>query len=309
MRFCPAGFLVVDKPRGAVSRAITSRLHRSIAESLGATRKSIKVGHVGTLDPLATGVLVVSIGTATRLSNLLHDEPKRYLATFDWGWRSETADTTGPLFAVPQPRSVDPAELQSVLPQFVGTVTQRPPSFSAKRVDGRRAYELARRGRPVEMPETTVQIDAIDLVAVDDDSFTIDVRCGAGTYIRSLGRDIAAACGSSAVMSALRRTRTGPFLIDQAQPPATVIASPLKCLTPARVAIAGRMPEHAISERQAVDIRNGSPLPGGDDFAAAPQVACLMGEELVALAEPIGDALQPRLVFPRKPLVPSHGRR
>jgi tRNA pseudouridine55 synthase len=214
------GFLNIDKPQGLTSRAVVDRFQRLLRE-LGFKRGTMpKVGHAGTLDPLATGVLVVCVGDATRLIELVQSRPKTYRGTFVFGQRSDTDDVTGQVVEGDPARAVTVTreELETALATFRGRVEQVPPVFSAVKVAGRRAYKLARHGAEVELQARTVEIHRVDVIRFEPPELTLDIECGSGTYIRSIGRDLGERLGCGAVMSALCRTRVGPFELAQAMP-------------------------------------------------------------------------------------------
>ena len=172
-----------------------------------------RLGHTGTLDPMATGVLPVLVGKAARACDILPDQSKMYRATVQFGWETDTEDVWGTRTAVYPEMHVTKEALDAVLPQFVGAIQQVPPMYSAVSVEGTRLYELARRGVVIERPARTVQVDSIVLEAWDEDKQTaeLSVACGKGTYIRTLLEDIAAAMGQKGTMSALRRTAAGLY--------------------------------------------------------------------------------------------------
>ena len=177
-----------------------------------------KTGHAGTLDPLASGVLVVCVGPATRLIDYVQRMPKRYRATFLLGRTSPTEDIEGEvkmLANAPQP-SRD--EIASAAARLTGEIRQRPPAYSALKVAGRRAYDLARAGHEIELAPRTIIVHSIDTIDYAYPQLTLDIRCGSGTYVRSLGRDLAESLGTGAVMSALERSEVGHFHIADAWP-------------------------------------------------------------------------------------------
>lgn len=198
------GFLNINKPSGVTSRHVTSQIQRLLG-----TR--FKVGHAGTLDPLATGVLVLAVGPATRLVSYLHRKPKSYIGQFRLGLTSPSQDIDGDVEPVHSANAVTKLELDSKLTKFLGTITQTPPKYSAIKIDGKRAYNLARRGKDVIMPEREIEIHSLALRKFNFPDFEIEVKCSSGTYVRTLGRDIALACGTDAVMTGLRRTQVGIF--------------------------------------------------------------------------------------------------
>ena len=204
------GFFNVDKPSGIVSSTVVNKIK---------WLSGVPCGHMGTLDPLASGVLPVGVGNAARLFDYFLEKEKEYVAEFTFGVDSDTLDSTGNLIQgghVP-----DETEIAGVLPTFFGDIMQVPPKYSAKNVNGRRGYDLARAGIDFELAPKKVHIYGIELLgrkADSADTFLVKIRCGGGTYIRSLGRDIAAALGTKAVMSALRRTQSGTFTLQNAVP-------------------------------------------------------------------------------------------
>ncbi len=204
------GILIVDKPIGPTSHDIVGLIRR-----LAATKR---VGHGGTLDPFASGVLPVFLGRGTRLVEFHLTDTKAYRATVCFGASSSTDDLEGELTPAAGP-APDQAALEAALPAFTGPIAQRPPAYSAIKVGGRRAYALARAGETVELAARQITIQALSLVAWDgadpDRPIAIlDVTCSAGTYIRSLARDLGEHLGSAAYLGALRRTAAGPFTID-----------------------------------------------------------------------------------------------
>jgi tRNA pseudouridine55 synthase len=205
------GLLVLDKPAGITSRAAVDRAQRWFAVRT-------RVGHTGTLDPLATGVLVLCLGGATRLSEYVQRMAKTYVSTFLLGARSDSDDAYGLVTAVPGASAPDSAALAAALAEFVGTIQQVPPAYSAAKVAGARAYDLARAGRGVELRSRAVQIYSIDVRNYAYPLLEVKVRCGKGTYIRSLARDLGERLGCGAYVQELRRTRVGPFAADDAVP-------------------------------------------------------------------------------------------
>jgi tRNA pseudouridine55 synthase len=177
--------------------------------------RPVKAGHAGTLDPLATGVLVVGLGSATRLVEYVQQFAKTYQATFLLGRSSDTEDVTGLVTELPNARAPSHAEITALLPRFLGTIQQRPPAYSALKVDGQRAYKMARRGDDVQLAARPIVIHSLEIVRYECPELELLVRCGSGTYIRSLGRDLAEALGDAAVMSQLRRLEIGPFRVEE----------------------------------------------------------------------------------------------
>lgn len=201
------GLLVLDKPSRVTSHDVVQRVRRAL--------RVRQVGHTGTLDPMATGVLVICVGVATRVSEYLLGHDKAYRATIRLGVETDTYDATGEIVAT-HTVNVERTELEQALAQFVGALQQVPPMHSAIKRDGQKLYELARAGIEVEREARPVVIHAIELLDYQAPDVSIDVRCSAGTYIRSLAHDLGAALGTGAHLNALRRTQVGPFGLDQA---------------------------------------------------------------------------------------------
>ncbi len=206
------GWIVVDKPVGPSSAQVVGKLKWALRQG---GHGKVKIGHGGTLDPLASGVLPIALGEATKLTGHLLNGPKAYRFTIRFGAATETDDAEGAVVAE-SPVRPDATAIHAVLPGFTGPIRQRPPAYSALKVDGERAYALARAGKAPELAERDLVIHALDLVACDADSATFDVHCSKGTYVRSLARDIAEALGTVGHVSLLRRTAAGPFTLDQA---------------------------------------------------------------------------------------------
>lgn len=202
--------LSVNKPPGMTSRHALNRVQR--------LAKKAKLGHAGTLDPLAEGVLVVCLGKATSLVQYIQQMPKCYRAVFLLGRTSPTEDVESEvteLSAPPVPREED---IAAALRRFTGSIEQRPPAFSALRVEGRRAHRLAREGKEVELTPRQVHVYQLNLLRYAYPEMELEITCGSGTYVRSLGRDIAESLGTGAVMSGLVRTGVGPFRIEASVP-------------------------------------------------------------------------------------------
>jgi tRNA pseudouridine55 synthase len=203
------GVLVVDKPAGPTSHDVVDAVRRALS-----TRR---VGHTGTLDPFATGVLPVCVGRATRLARFLAEGEKVYRATVRLGFATTTDDLHGEPLGPPQPVALAPEALRAAALRLTGRLPQRPPAYSAKRVGGRRLYELSREGRAVSPQPAIVTIHALDILGLEPpDRVEIEVRCSAGTYVRALARDLGEALGVGGHLVALRRLRSGCFGIGQA---------------------------------------------------------------------------------------------
>lgn len=215
------GLVLVDKP---ARRPITSMVavhevrRRLVAGGVGPWKK-LKVGHAGTLDPLASGLLVVLVGKATRMCDVLMAKTKVYVATIDLSRRSPSDDLERPTETndIAEPPTL--ARVESALAQFVGDIEQRPPDHSAVWIEGQRAYDIARRGHDPKIKSRTIRIDAMTVTNYEFPLLSFEVRCGKGTYIRSLARDIGIALtGQPACLTALRRTFSAPFRVEDATP-------------------------------------------------------------------------------------------
>lgn len=284
------GLLLVDKPAGVSSHDVVSVARRAVGER--------RIGHAGTLDPFATGLLLLCAGRATRLLRHLPDEPKVYRATIRFGSETDTEDLGGAVTRE-APRPTREA-LMAALPRFVGSIDQVPPAFSAKRVDGKRAYERARAGEQLTLaavPITVHRWDVLEVrVAEDATVYEADVRisCGGGTYVRSLARDLARAVGSAAHLVALRRERCGAFAVEDAVTLAD-LREGRAALRPALDALPG-FPVEPLDDDALAKIVRGIEVPATveGDWAA------LVRDDrpvLVALAERRGDRWQPRVVM------------
>jgi tRNA pseudouridine55 synthase len=196
------GWVVLDKPVGMTSTYAVAAVKRAL--------NAKKAGHAGTLDPLASGILPIALGEATKTVPYVMDGRKSYVFTVTWGVETDTDDSEGkPIQATN--RFPSPDEIEALLPRFTGTIEQVPPRFSAVKIAGERAYDLARDGEVVELKSRLVQVDRLALVAHAEDRSVIEADCGKGTYVRALARDLGRALGCLGHVSALRRTRVGPF--------------------------------------------------------------------------------------------------
>ena len=250
------GFLNIDKPAGMTSHDVVAQVRRSLCQK--------RVGHAGTLDPAATGVLVVAIGQATRLIEYVQDETrKRYTALVRLGATTTTDDAEGEILATAPVPALDPFTLEAALQPFRGSIMQVPPIYSALHHEGQRLYELARAGQMVDIPARPVQVYQLDIVSMTIPDLTLDIECGKGTYIRSLARDFGAALGCGAHLAGLRRTAVGQFSIAQAVPLAdlvnaaeTAVRGDLPLLLPPETAVRD-WPLAALDEQQRAYVRNG----------------------------------------------------
>lgn len=209
-----SGLLLVDKPYRLSSTSIVAVCKRRLINS--GEPKSTKVGHGGTLDPLASGLMVILFGKATKLCDRIMAGRKRYITTIDLSRSSDTDDLEGVLTDVHVVTPPTREQVDAALARFRGAIMQRPPIHSAMWVDGKRSYDLARAGKAVELKERPVEIHELSVMEYAWPLLTIDVACGKGTYIRSLARDIGAALGCGGVLTALRRTEVAPFDVNDA---------------------------------------------------------------------------------------------
>lgn len=224
------GLLVIDKPAGVTSRAAVNRVQRWFP-------RGTKIGHTGTLDPLATGVLVVCVGQATRLADYVQAMAKRYASRFRLGATSTSDDAEGTVTELPNAPVPAREQIETTLGRFVGLIEQLPPNVSALKVDGQRAHDLVRKGQDVKLAPRPVRIDTIRVFDYGWPYLDIEVDCGKGTYIRSIARDLGAALGCGGLVQTLRRTRVGPFLAGQG---ASLDADPASVtLRPMAEAVAG----------------------------------------------------------------------
>ena len=293
------GLLVLDKPGGLTSRAAVDRAERWFP-------RGTKIGHTGTLDPLATGVLVLCIGSATRLGEYIQQMSKTYRAGLLLGARSDTDDADGIVIPQEVKDIPDRKAIEEALAPFLGWIDQVPPVFSAAKVTGRRAYELARRGEKVELRPHRVHIDRIDIVTYDYPHLELEVQCGKGTYIRSLARDLGERLGCGGLVRTLRRTRVGPFdAVEGLSLDADVSMVRTKLLPPA--AAVRHLPRIVLGLEEIVRLRKGQMVPltearlapksEGEEQAAAFDD----GGTLIAVVgvEYARQMLRPNKVFPR----------
>jgi tRNA pseudouridine55 synthase len=208
----PDGLLVLDKSAGITSRAVVDRAQRWFP-------RGTRLGHTGTLDPLATGVLVLCVGNATRLGEYVQDMTKVYRTSLLLGARSDTDDADGTMIASAVEHPPTREQILAVLPEFRGEIDQVPPAYSAAKVTGRRAYALARSGQEVSLRPRKVHVRRIEVLNFSYPRLDLEIECGKGTYIRSLARDLGERLGCGALVQTLRRLRVGPFRADDAISP------------------------------------------------------------------------------------------
>jgi tRNA pseudouridine55 synthase len=282
------GILLIDKPLGIKSHDVVNEVRRRFG-----TRR---VGHAGTLDPLASGVLVVAVGPATRFLQYLPLEPKVYVATVEFGTSTETYDREGEVVTTrPVPEDLAGA-LQEALPSFLGLMQQLPPMFSAIKVNGKPLYQMARQGQVVEREPRTVHVSSFDLLDLGETSAVFRIVCSGGTYVRSLANDLGEKMGCGGHLSGLVRNAVGRFGLDSTTPLDRVhpgLLMPLKESLPP-------MPLVQMDESQTRQIREGRPV----------RIDCVPDNYLVGLLEPrgavfsvarlLGNVLQPECVIPEE---------
>jgi tRNA pseudouridine55 synthase len=249
------GLLIIDKPEGITSHDVVARVRRIL--------KTKRVGHTGTLDPFATGVMVILIGKATRLAQFLDKDVKEYEATVRLGFETDTGDRTGsPKSQVPSPKSCAIAEIESTLQEFVGEIEQIPPMYSAKKIEGKKLYELARQGKEVERKPAKIRIDRLELIPgpenKEQNDLGLRVVCSAGTYIRTLAEDIGRKLGTGAHLEELRRKRSGRFDISQSTTLDALekLDDPKSLLIPIEQAVSN-LPEIVLSPERVEKTKNG----------------------------------------------------
>ncbi len=282
------GLLLVDKPAGVSSHDVVGAARRALGER--------RIGHGGTLDPFATGLLVLLVGRATRLLPHLPGDPKVYDATIRFGVETDTEDLHGAVIREAALPTRD--ALLAALPRFVGTLAQVPPAYSAKRIGGRRAYDLARAGEPVELRPVSIRVDRWEVLGFEGEAEVVEARvrvtCGGGTYVRSLARDLGRDLGSAAHLTALRRVRSGPFDVGDAHS-LEDLRDGAVALRPATDALPGT-PRQVLTDDEVLRIARGIEVPATVDGAWGALLNPQSGI-LVALAERRDDRWQPRVVM------------
>jgi tRNA pseudouridine55 synthase len=223
-----SGIILINKPRGITSHDVVERVRNLLSHASYTTKTKPKVGHAGTLDPLAEGLLIVLVGDATKKQATFMAGEKEYIATIHLGASSSTDDAEGTIEPLPHPPHPTRDDICRTLANFVGEITQVPPAYSAVRVGGKKAYELARRGETPTLTPRRVTITKLELMSYRWPTLTIRVVCSGGTYIRALARDIGKRLHCGAYVEALIRTRSGPFSLDDAIPLASLTEQTLR---------------------------------------------------------------------------------
>lgn len=280
------GIILIDKPLEMTSHDVVAILRGRF--------KTKRIGHSGTLDPMATGLLVIAVGPATRFLQFLPLEPKVYQAELHFGRTTASYDQEGETVEEkPVPADLR-ARLEAVIPQFMGAQEQLPPMFSAVKVNGQPLYKLARKGEEIERKTREIHIERIDLFEFDDDKAVIEVECSGGTYIRTLAHDIGQAIGCGAYLSNLVRTQVGEFTLEGAQNPKEAT---LDGLIPLAEALQP-MPSRELSETELFRVRNGNPV--ANTIIEDGHYCMLVdsGGRVMAVARGEGTVLQPECVLP-----------
>lgn len=277
------GLLLVDKPAGITSHDAVGIVRRVVGER--------RVGHAGTLDPFATGLLVMLVGRGTRLMPYVEGEPKVYDALIRFGTETTTDDLTGePTRTAPAPTD---AAIAEGVARLTGAIDQVPPAFSAKQVGGRRAYAAARRGEPLELPPSPIVVHGWELRARNEQTLNVRITCSGGTYVRALARDLGRIAGSAAHLGALRRVASGPFSVDDAVPLDALVECGAR-LRPLRDAIPA-LPARRLDAAELGRVVHGNPIAARPEDA---RVALVDDEQtLIAVAVRAGDELRPALVL------------
>ena len=270
------GILLVDKEEGETSHGVVKRVRSAFRQG-----KRYKVGHAGTLDPFATGLLVILLGQGTKLSRFIMAGEKEYLATLELGVETDTLDPTGTVTAIRDVPKLSLGRIQETAKRYEGRIRQTPPAYSAVKQGGLRAYALARKGLPVNLKERTVTVYSVSIVSVDLPHITMRIRCGSGTYIRSLAADLARDLGTVGRLKTLRRLKSGTFDVMDA------------------VSSEDILPEALVSI-----LEKGMPLQNALPSMGEIDVDALLAEKVRQGYQPCWDELAP-IVAPVDPLIES----
>jgi tRNA pseudouridine55 synthase len=288
------GWLILDKPQGLNSTKAVSRVKHLF--------NAQKAGHAGTLDPLATGVLPIALGEATKTVPFVMDGSKAYRFTIVWGAETDTDDSDGSVTEQSEKRP-SRSEIEAILPRFTGTISQLPPRYSALKVDGARAYDLARENEDFELQPRDITIDSLRLVEISDPEHAVlEAECGKGTYVRSLARDIGRVLGALGHVGALRRTRVGPF--DEAEAISLATLETLEAdglpgtLLPVETALT-EIPSLSLSSSDAARLRLGQSvlLRGRDAPIISGPIYAVSKGALIAIGEVSQGEFKPKRIF------------
>lgn len=293
------GFLNVAKPPGMTSHDVVAVIRRALRQQ---GRGDVKVGHAGTLDPMATGVLVICVGGATRLSEYVMAHTKQYRAAMVFGIETDTYDADGTITARVPANALTRTEIEHAAMQLTGDIDQIPPMHSAIKVGGRKLYDIARSGQSIDRAPRRVTIERIDVLdfTVDDGAGTataaVDVTCSAGTYIRSIAHDLGGLLGTGAHLSALERTASGRFKLEDATPLETLKAEPdWRPYLIAPLDALADMPRVTLSPENAAHLAHGRAIPA--DIPDGVTAAAIYAGELAAIVTARGSAWHPHKVF------------
>jgi tRNA pseudouridine55 synthase len=293
------GWIVLDKPKGMSSTRAVSRVKHLF--------RAKKAGHAGTLDPLATGLLAIALGEATKTVSFAMDGKKTYAFTISWGVATDTEDSEGEIVDTSDVRP-SPAEIEAILPDFTGTILQRPPVYSALKVDGKRAYKLARAGHHVSLEPRLIEIESLKRIdSPDEHSARFKVSCAKGTYIRALARDIAEKLGTKGHITALRRTQIGAlgedrmFSLDKLEELSHIGArqEALMQVLLSVETVLDDIPVLAVNSQEAARLKNGQAVLLGNRNAPQMQGMIFVASSgcPIAIAELKQGALHPKRVF------------
>ena len=292
------GVLIIDKPSGMTSHDVVSRVRRAL--------KTKRVGHTGTLDPFATGVLVLLVGKATRLAQFVDKDRKEYVAEIRFGFATDTGDLTGKPLSKETPVDFSAEELENALTKFRGEIEQVPPMYSAKKVAGKKLYEHARKGEEIEREPAKIKIDEIRIMETDLDSTEpssrILVIASAGTYIRTLAEDIGKALGTSAHLTELRRTAAGEFRLESAVPLEKLEedTDPTKYLLPIEMIVADLAKLELPNERVSATLSGMSTRIPRDDLEDQASIAMFSPDDrliAVGVYDAIESCIKPKIVL------------
>jgi tRNA pseudouridine55 synthase len=277
------GILNINKPPSWTSRDAVNRVQKLV--------RPAKVGHAGTLDPLATGVLVVCIGKATRLIEYIQQLPKEYHASFLLGRTSPSDDTESEVTEFLDAAIPSREEIEAALPEFVGRFEQVPPAFSAVKIQGQRAYALARKGLEVDIKPRPIEIYELTILSYEYPKLELAIRCGSGTYVRSLGRDLATSLGTGAVMRALVRTRIGQFTVANAISPVDLALEQLNEHIQSPALAVSHLPKRELTDAEVAELRYGRPIAVAIEsdtaaFDAQGYLLAILHPHLVGMAKP-----------------------
>jgi len=281
------GILLVDKQEGEMSHGVVKKVRSALRQG-----KRYKVGHAGTLDPFATGLLVVLLGQGTKLSRFIMAGEKEYLATLELGIETDTLDPTGRVTAICDVPRMSPDHIRETARRYEGTIRQTPPAYSAVKHQGIRAYALARKGLPVNLRERTVTVHSISIVSVDLPDITMRIRCAGGTYIRSLASDLARDLGTVGRLKTLRRLKSGPFEVAGAISSGDILSESLVSILQKGMSLRNALPEMGEIEVNAMlaeKVRQGY-QPGWNELSQVINdqerfIKLISGDKLLAIAK------------------------